>query len=96
MVNSVSRTADRAELIRGPLIYVLVLIAATALSWRSGVVGVCVVAMMCGGDGVADLVGRRWGSAKLPWNRGKSWAGSAAMFAGGCALACACVPLLAS
>jgi phytol kinase len=42
-----------------------------------------VVALMCGGDGLADIIGRRFGSgAKLPHNSNKSWAGSAAMFAG--------------
>ena len=44
--------------------------------------------MMCGGDGLADIVGRRWGgAARLPWNAAKSWAGTAAMFAGGFAMA---------
>ena len=37
---------------------------------------------MCGGDGLADLVGRKFGSAKLPFNKNKSWAGSLAMFVG--------------
>lgn len=42
-----------------------------------------VVALMCGGDGLADIIGRRFGSgAKLPHNSNKSWAGSAAMFTG--------------
>ena len=37
---------------------------------------------MCGGDGLADIVGRRYGSAKLPFNHSKSWVGSLAMFTG--------------
>ena len=38
----------------------------------------------CGGDGLADIVGRRLGSTNpLPWNPQKSWAGSAAMLLGG-------------
>ena len=41
------------------------------------------ISLMCGGDGLADIVGRRWGSsARLPWNPAKSWPGSAAMFLG--------------
>lgn len=41
------------------------------------------ISLMCGGDGLADIVGRRWGgSAHLPWNPAKSWPGSAAMFLG--------------
>ena len=43
------------------------------------------ISLMCAGDGLADIVGRRWGaSARLPWNPAKSWAGSVAMFLGAC------------
>jgi dolichol kinase len=46
-------------------------------------VGLVAISLMCGGDGLADIVGRRWGAgARLPWNRAKSWPGSAAMFLG--------------
>lgn len=43
--------------------------------------------LLCGGDGLADIVGRRLGRAKLPGQRDKSWAGSIAFFGGGAALA---------
>jgi phytol kinase len=33
--------------------------------------------------GFADIVGRRFGSLKLPFNKKKSWAGSVAMFISG-------------
>lgn len=73
----------RRELLRGPLYYVLILVAVTLIYWRESPVGFLVVALMCGGDGMADIVGRRFGrSAKLPHNNNKSWAGSTAMFAG--------------
>ena len=69
---------------RGPLYYVIVLVAATALYWRGSPVGLVAASLMCGGDGLADIVGRRLGRGhRLPWNADKSWAGSAAMFAGG-------------
>ncbi len=45
--------------------------------------GVLALMLMCGGDGLADVVGRRWGVRKLPFNREKSWAGMAAMLGGG-------------
>jgi dolichol kinase len=90
LVASISRSKDRRELLQGPLIYVVVLSIATVVSWRTHLPGLCAVAMMCGGDGMADLVGRRIGSARLPWNRGKSWAGSLAMLVGGFALMCGC------
>ncbi|XP_062227312.1 probable phytol kinase, chloroplastic [Phragmites australis] len=36
--------------------------------------------MMSGGDGFADIVGRRYGSLKLPFNEKNSWTGSISMF----------------
>jgi phytol kinase len=39
--------------------------------------------LMCGGDGLADIIGRRYGKTRLPWNAQKSWMGSAAMLLGG-------------
>lgn len=73
----------RSELLRGPLYYVLVLMAATVVYWRDSPVGVVAMSLMCGGDGLADVVGRRLGQGNpLPWNPAKSWAGSAAMLVG--------------
>ncbi len=73
----------RSELLRGPLYYVLVLMAATVVYWRDSPVGVVAMSLMCGGDGLADVVGRRLGQGNpLPWNPAKSWAGSAAMLLG--------------
>ena len=73
----------RSELLRGPLYYVLVLMAATTVYWRDSPVGVVAMSLMCGGDGLADVVGRRLGQGnRLPWNPAKSWAGSAAMLLG--------------
>jgi len=56
--------------------------AVTTLFWRISPVGIMVLSLMCGGDGLADIVGRRYGSAKLPFNAKKSWIGSLAMFTG--------------
>jgi phytol kinase len=39
--------------------------------------------ILCGGDGLADIVGRRFGNHKLFFNSQKSWAGSLAMLVGG-------------
>jgi dolichol kinase len=51
----------------------------------SGMVAIC---LMCGGDGLADVVGRRWGgSNRLPYNPSKSLIGSVAMLLGGTAMA---------
>jgi phytol kinase len=91
LVKSVSREGDPRELLRGPLYYVIVLIFSTVLFWRDSPVGVLVLAMMCGGDGIADIVGRSFGSMKLPWNKDKSYAGSVAMFVFGFLVSFACL-----
>ena len=58
--------------------------AATVVYWRVSPTGALAMSLMCGGDGLADVVGRRLGQGNaLPWNPAKSWAGSAAMLLGG-------------
>lgn len=85
-VKSISREGTAAELLRGPLYYALVLCLCTVFFWRDSPVGMIALAIMCGGDGIADIVGRRIGGVKLPHNPRKSWAGSIAMFVFGLAL----------
>lgn len=80
LVNSVTREGKPEELLRGPLYYVVILILSAIFFWRDSPVGVISVSMMCGGDGIADIMGRRFGSLKLPYNQQKSWAGSLSMF----------------
>ncbi|EMS55542.1 putative phytol kinase, chloroplastic [Triticum urartu] len=74
--------SDR-ELLRGPLYYVIVLLIIVLVFWRDSPIGIISLSMMSGGDGFADIVGRRFGSLKLPFNDKKSWVGSAAMFISG-------------
>lgn len=82
-VQAMSRSGDRREILRGPLFYGLIFVALTLLYWRFSPIGITALMLLCGGDGLADILGRRWGKKRLPWNRGKSWAGSLGMFAGG-------------
>jgi len=82
-VQAMSRTGQREELLRGPLLYGLVFVALTVLYGRTSPAAVAALMMLCGGDGLADIVGRRWGRMKLPWSRDKSWAGSLAFVLGG-------------
>jgi phytol kinase len=92
-VKAMSRTGDRREILRGPLYYGIVFVVCTLAFWRTSPVGILALLLMCGGDGLADLVGRKWGTAKLPFNAAKSWAGSAAMLIGGFAFGFAFVVL---
>ncbi len=81
-VKAMTRHGDPREILRGPLFYGIVFVVCTVVFWRHSPVGVLALMLMCGGDGLADIVGRRLGTAKLPFSPDKSWAGSAAMFAG--------------
>ncbi|XP_042032652.1 probable phytol kinase 1, chloroplastic [Salvia splendens] len=80
LIKSVSREGKPEELLGGPLYYVLVLILCAVVFWRDSPVGIISLSMMCAGDGIADIMGRRFGSTKLPYNPLKSWAGSISMF----------------
>jgi len=82
-VKAMSRTGDRREILRGPLFYGIVFVMITLLYWKDSPVGIPALMMMCGGDGVADIVGRRLSSIGLPWSPEKSLAGSLSVLAGG-------------
>ena len=82
-VKAMSRTGDRREILRGPLFYGIVFVAVTLVYWKDSLVGIPALMMMCGGDGIADIVGRRVNSPKLPWSPEKSLAGTLSVFLGG-------------
>ena len=82
-VKAMSRTGDRSEILRGPLFYGIMFVAMTLLYWKDSLIGIPALMMMCGGDGIADIVGRRVRSPKLPWSPEKSMAGSLSVFVGG-------------
>eukprot|EP00898_Chlorokybus_atmophyticus_P007573 jgi/Chlat1/7817/Chrsp66S07272 len=96
LIAAVTREGDRRELLRGPLYYCIVLASATMIFWRGSPIGVTALSMMCGGDGLADIVGRRFGSVKLPFSKTKSYAGSLAMLLGGLLMAWGFVHLYTS
>lgn len=81
-VKAMSRSGDRREILQGPVYYGVIFVSATLVFWRHSPVGILALMILCGGDGLADIVGRRWGKRKLPWAPDKSWAGSAAMLLG--------------
>lgn len=83
LLKSVTREGKPEELLRGPLYYVLMLALCAVVFWRESPIGVVSLSMMCGGDGIADIMGRKFGHVKLPYNQDKSWAGSISMFAFG-------------
>ena len=82
-VKAMSRTGDRREILRGPLYYGIMFVVLTIVFWKDSPVGMTALMIMCGGDGIADLVGRRFNSNKLPYSPDKTVAGSVSVFLGG-------------
>lgn len=65
---------------------VAVLIALIALPLHLALAAWVILAV---GDAFSNLVGRKWGSVKLPWHRQKSWAGTGGFFVTAFPAACA-------
>jgi phytol kinase len=86
-VQALSRTGDRREILRGPLFYGIIFVVLTIIYWKDSPIGMVALMLMCGGDGLADVIGRKFGNKKLPWAPSKSWMGSLGMFLGGWSLA---------
>ncbi len=82
-VDAMTRRGDRREILRGPLIYGIVFVILTIVFWTDSPAGVIALMMLSGGDGLADIMGKRFGTIPLPWSKNKTWAGSIAMFLGG-------------
>ncbi|MCC6499819.1 MAG: phosphatidate cytidylyltransferase [Anaerolineales bacterium] len=85
-VKAMSRSGDPREILRGPLFYGIVFVAVTLIYWKDSLIGIPALMILCGGDGIADIVGRRVKSPKLFWSPEKSVAGSLSVFVGGWAL----------
>lgn len=82
-VKAMSRSGDPREILRGPLFYGIIFVICTVLFWYDSPIGIIALMQMCGGDGLADILGRRFGRARIPWNHQKTWMGSFGMFLGG-------------
>ncbi|KAM7527648.1 hypothetical protein LguiB_031058 [Lonicera macranthoides] len=82
-VKSMSRFGDHRELLKGPLYYASSITLACAIYWRNSPIAIATICNLCAGDGLADIVGRRFGTKKIPYNSNKSIAGSIAMAAAG-------------
>lgn len=82
-VQSMSRTGYKEELLKGPFFYGLAFIAVTIIFWKNSPVGIAALMILCGGDGLADIFGKKFGKVKLFWSKEKTWFGSLAMLIGG-------------
>lgn len=86
-VEAMSRSGDPREILKGPLFYGIVFVLSTLLYWRDSPVGIVALMLLCGGDGLADVVGKRFGMKPLSWSPRKSWGGTLSMLIGGWAFA---------
>jgi phytol kinase len=59
----------------------------TTIFWYRTPIAIIALMILCGGDGMADLVGIKFGKRHLPWSPNKTFIGSLAVFMGGGALA---------
>ena len=66
LARAVSRSGSKSEALGGPFVYVLILAAIILTFWRNSTAGIVALSTLAAGDGVADLVGRRYG-------RGNAW-----------------------
>jgi phytol kinase len=83
-VDAMSRTGNRREILRGPLYYGIVFVVLTIFFWKDNPIGIVALMSLCGGDGLADIIGKRFGGKnQLSWSRKKTLAGSLGMFVGG-------------
>lgn len=82
-VDAMSRTGDPKEILKGPFFYGVVFITLTIIFWRESPIGIIALMILCGGDGFADIIGRRIPSFALKWSPSKSFAGTVSMFLGG-------------
>ncbi|KAM0046767.1 putative phytol/farnesol kinase [Helianthus debilis subsp. tardiflorus] len=82
-VKSMSRFGDYRELIKGPMYYAITITLCCAIYWRTSPVAIAGICNLCAGDGIADIIGRRFGKKKIPYNKDKSFAGSIAMATAG-------------
>ncbi|KAI3806622.1 hypothetical protein L1987_22533 [Smallanthus sonchifolius] len=78
-VKSMTRFGDYRELIRGPMYYAIAITLCCAIYWRTSPIAIAGICNLCAGDGIADIIGRRFGKKKIPYNKDKSFAGSIAM-----------------
>ena len=82
-VDAMTRRGDRKEILRGPLLYGIAFVILTVIYWKESPIGITALMLLSGGDGLADIIGKRFGKHKLAWSKNKSWEGSIAMFLGG-------------
>jgi phytol kinase len=78
LAQAISRSGNRNEALGGPFIYVIMLLLSILCFWKDTPHGIIAMSTLAAGDGMADLIGRRFGTNNQWPNSRKSIAGSAA------------------
>ncbi|MBW4593002.1 MAG: phosphatidate cytidylyltransferase [Brasilonema angustatum HA4187-MV1] len=78
-VNTMTRTGDRRELLKGPLYFVIVATLCGTLLYKT-FPGIVAMTTLGWGDGVAPIIGSKYGKLKYTILSNKSWEGSFSMF----------------
>ena len=87
-VHHTYRSGSQSEALGGPFFYVVIVSLAILLFWQDNPIGIIALSAMAAGDGLADLVGRRYGHSNKWWfNKNKSIAGTTAFWLGSTACA---------
>jgi phytol kinase len=76
----ISRSGDSKEILKGPLIYTLVLSYLTYTYWLNNPIGIIAMTQLSIGDGFADIIGRNFGKTKWPHSNKKSVEGTLGYF----------------
>lgn len=82
----INKDKKSGEDMEGVLWYLVMMSLAAFFGWRREMAGVVGLAMMSFGDGIAEVVGRRWGDWGRWWgeeDKGKSFAGTAGFLVAG-------------
>ena len=67
LANTISRSGDKSEVLGGPFIYVCLFQFFILTFWRNTFPGVVAMTTMAAGDGMADIIGRRYGKNSFKW-----------------------------
>ncbi len=76
----ISRSGSSKEILKGPLIYTFILTLLTYYYWLDNPTGIIAMTQLSVGDGFADIIGRKFGKTKWPYNTKKSVEGTFGYF----------------
>lgn len=82
LARAVSRSGNAKEALGGPFIYTLIMTVCIVAFWRDSPTGIVTLSTLAAGDGLADLLGRRFGTGNQWPGLEKSVAGTFAFWAG--------------